>query len=191
MANAPFNENGNWNFKRFSWSITMSSSYYKVFSSPPLEITPNTETPTTPSPFNHVFHHLSNKKEVQDTTHKLSAFPLQNTTFKCVCVLSTTVWMYIIIKRGWTHPHHYHHDHIMMHKLIYPAFFTYKSSPFWDHPVNLSILITGGKENNNDSLSNGEWTGKSSMEKGHSSISNGMSDSMSSMEHLCLGTQLG
>lgn len=31
-----------------------------------------------------------------------------------------------------------------------------------DYPLNLSILISGGKENNSDSLSNGEWTGKSS-----------------------------
>lgn len=31
-----------------------------------------------------------------------------------------------------------------------------------DHLLNLSILISGGKENNSDSPSNGEWTGKSS-----------------------------
>lgn len=31
-----------------------------------------------------------------------------------------------------------------------------------DYPLNLSILLSGGKENNNDSLSNGEWRGKSS-----------------------------
>jgi hypothetical protein len=31
-----------------------------------------------------------------------------------------------------------------------------------DYPLNLSILIRGGKENNNDSPSNGEWSGKSS-----------------------------
>ena len=28
------------------------------------------------------------------------------------------------------------------------------------YPLNLSILISGGKENNCDSLSNGEWSGK-------------------------------
>lgn len=38
---------------------------------------------------------------------------------------------------------------------------------FWtwaerDYPPNLSISIRGGKETNRDSLSNGEWTGKSS-----------------------------
>ena len=38
---------------------------------------------------------------------------------------------------------------------------------FWpqirqDYPLNLSILISGGKETNKDSLSNGEWSGKSS-----------------------------
>ncbi len=31
-----------------------------------------------------------------------------------------------------------------------------------DHPLNLSILISGGKETNKDSLSNGEWSGNSS-----------------------------
>ena len=31
-----------------------------------------------------------------------------------------------------------------------------------EDPLNLSILLRGGKENNNDSLSNGEWSGKSS-----------------------------
>lgn len=38
---------------------------------------------------------------------------------------------------------------------------------FWpqirqDYPLNLSILISGGRETNKDSLSNGEWSGKSS-----------------------------
>ena len=38
---------------------------------------------------------------------------------------------------------------------------------FWpqirqDYPLNLSILISGGKETNKDSLSNGEWSGTSS-----------------------------
>ena len=41
---------------------------------------------------------------------------------------------------------------------------------FWpqirrEHSLNLSILLSEGKENNNDSLSNGEWTGKSSVLK--------------------------
>ena len=31
-----------------------------------------------------------------------------------------------------------------------------------EYPLNLSILISGGKETNRDSLSNGEWTGNSS-----------------------------
>ena len=31
-----------------------------------------------------------------------------------------------------------------------------------DYPPNLNILISGGKENNHDSLSSGEWTGISS-----------------------------
>jgi len=31
-----------------------------------------------------------------------------------------------------------------------------------DHPLNLSILISGGKETNRDALSNGEWSGQSS-----------------------------
>ncbi len=38
---------------------------------------------------------------------------------------------------------------------------------FWsqirqDYPLNLSISVSGGKETNKDSLSNGEWSGKSS-----------------------------
>ncbi len=38
---------------------------------------------------------------------------------------------------------------------------------FWpqikqDYPLNLSILISGGKETNKDSLSNGEWSGNGS-----------------------------
>ena len=46
---------------------------------------------------------------------------------------------------------------------------TYRS-PFWpqirrEHSLNLSILLSEGKETNKDSLSNGEWTGKSSMPK--------------------------
>ena len=41
-------------------------------------------------------------------------------------------------------------------------------SLFWpqirrEHSLNLSILLSEGKETNKDSLSNGEWTGKSSM----------------------------
>ena len=32
----------------------------------------------------------------------------------------------------------------------------------WDYPLNLSISLSGGKETNQDSPSNGEWTGKSS-----------------------------
>ena len=31
-----------------------------------------------------------------------------------------------------------------------------------DYPLNLSISVSGGKETNKDSLSNGEWSGKSS-----------------------------
>ena len=31
-----------------------------------------------------------------------------------------------------------------------------------DHPLNLSISVSGGKETNKDCLSSGEWTGKSS-----------------------------
>ena len=47
-------------------------------------------------------------------------------------------------------------------------------SEFWsemkrDNPLNLSILIRGGKETNKDSPSNGEWSGKSSIWKSISS----------------------
>ena len=31
-----------------------------------------------------------------------------------------------------------------------------------EYPLNLSILLSGGKETNKDSLSNGEWSGRSS-----------------------------
>ena len=31
----------------------------------------------------------------------------------------------------------------------------------WDYPLNLSILLSGGKENNSDSLSSGERNGRS------------------------------
>lgn len=34
-----------------------------------------------------------------------------------------------------------------------------------EYPLNLSISLSGGKETNRDSLSNGEWTGKSSIWK--------------------------
>ena len=48
------------------------------------------------------------------------------------------------------------------------AHFEFECSSFWpqirrEHSLNLSILLSEGKENNNDSLSNGEWTGKSSV----------------------------
>ena len=36
-----------------------------------------------------------------------------------------------------------------------------------EYPLNLSILISGGKETNKDSPSNGEWSGKSSNLKSH------------------------
>jgi len=31
-----------------------------------------------------------------------------------------------------------------------------------EHPLNLSILLSGGKENNRDAFSNGEWSRQSS-----------------------------
>ena len=31
-----------------------------------------------------------------------------------------------------------------------------------EYPLNLSILLSGGKETNKDALSNGEWSGQSS-----------------------------
>ena len=33
----------------------------------------------------------------------------------------------------------------------------------WEDPPNLNILLSGGKETNKDSLSNGEWSGTSSI----------------------------
>ena len=41
-------------------------------------------------------------------------------------------------------------------------FLNIRSQMEWEYPLNLSILIRGGKETNKDSLSNGEWSGKSS-----------------------------
>ena len=38
----------------------------------------------------------------------------------------------------------------------------YRPQIKWEYPLNLSILISGGKETNKDFLSNGEWRGKSS-----------------------------
>jgi len=42
--------------------------------------------------------------------------------------------------------------------------FTFQPRPEMkrDYPLNLSILLSGGKETNRDSPSNGEWSGKSS-----------------------------
>jgi hypothetical protein len=40
-----------------------------------------------------------------------------------------------------------------------------RSQMKWDYPLNLSILLRGGKETNKDSPSNGEWSGKSSIWK--------------------------
>jgi len=40
----------------------------------------------------------------------------------------------------------------------------------WEYPLNLSILISGGRETNKDFRSNGEWSGNSSNLK---STSNG------------------
>ena len=52
---------------------------------------------------------------------------------------------------------------------VYDVFYfdLVESFYFWpqirqDYPLNLSILISGGKETNKDSLSNGEWSGTSS-----------------------------
>lgn len=61
-------------------------------------------------------------------------------------------------------------------QLVYISFYVRKpydlfyKSEYWsemkrDNPLNLSILIRGGKETNKDSLSNGEWSGKSSIWK--------------------------
>lgn len=42
------------------------------------------------------------------------------------------------------------------------------------NPLNWSILISGGKENNNDFLSNGEWKGKSPSQESNLLLSKGM-----------------
>ena len=54
----------------------------------------------------------------------------------------------------------------MKDKIFY---YSYKNDKYhdrpqikWEYPLNLSILISGGKETNKDFLSNGEWRGKSS-----------------------------
>ena len=46
----------------------------------------------------------------------------------------------------------------------------YRPEIKWDYPLNLSILISGGKETNKDFLSNGEWSGKSSNLKSSNGI---------------------
>ena len=43
-----------------------------------------------------------------------------------------------------------------------------------DYPPNLSILISGGKENNRDALSNGEWNGRSPAANRRPFLSRGM-----------------
>ena len=45
------------------------------------------------------------------------------------------------------------------------TFFVIRSELGWEDPLNLSILFSGGKETNKDSLSNGEWSGNSSILK--------------------------
>lgn len=39
--------------------------------------------------------------------------------------------------------------------------FDYQPQIKWDYPLNLSILISGGRETNKDFHSNGEWSGNS------------------------------
>ena len=47
----------------------------------------------------------------------------------------------------------------------YPFIFTFQAEVKLEYLLNLSILISKGKEINWDCLSNGEWTGKSSLLK--------------------------
>ena len=83
-----------------------------------------------------------------------------------------------------THHHSTHIEHILFGVCVRvcvcarvsspppSSFFFLLSSSFFfsglwprlrqDYPLNLSILLSGGKETNKDSLSNGEWSGNSS-----------------------------
>ena len=58
-----------------------------------------------------------------------------------------------------------------------PTFLTFRPDIKGDYPPNLSILISGGKENNCDSLSNGEWNGNRASRNCRSSWPRGMSRS--------------
>jgi hypothetical protein len=51
-------------------------------------------------------------------------------------------------------------DHL--HKWITNRHLQSSSEIKQEHPLNLSISVSGGKETNKDYLSSGEWTGKSS-----------------------------
>ena len=53
-----------------------------------------------------------------------------------------------------------HRSLLTLHPSIH--FYTSWSQIRQDYPLNLSISVSGGKETNKDSPSNGEWSGKSS-----------------------------
>jgi hypothetical protein len=67
---------------------------------------------------------------------------------------SINCYFITLIKSSWYLKNH--HIYLLIFNNLY------RPEIKWDYPLNLSILISGGKETNKDSLSNGEWSGKSS-----------------------------
>jgi len=61
--------------------------------------------------------------------------------------------LYIIYWSNW--------NIVIRHKCVMCGYIKIQPQLIGDYPVSLSILLTGGKENNNDSPSNGEWREKS------------------------------
>ena len=56
-------------------------------------------------------------------------------------------------------------EYICAYNIMYILIFTFQAEVKLEYLLNLSILISKGKEINWDCLSNGEWTGKSSLLK--------------------------
>ena len=106
---------------------------------------------------------------ISEMVRVVSRFGYDFSTFDSECIeLYATVWQYSL-NWGWL----YHclvisvaltlRDLKCDHTCIVDVL-VFKPWPqiSRDYPLNLSILISGGKETNKDSLSNGEWSGKSS-----------------------------
>ena len=84
-------------------------------------------------------------------------------TFNVVCKFSVSIHTYTTIMNGLDCSWMVNVSmHIFRAMCMSTTFLNIRSQMEWEYPLNLSILIRGGKETNKDSLSNGEWSGKSS-----------------------------